>query len=243
MFLQEVFKDIKTFRQKDPACFSDLEVILCHSGFQAILIHRLNHFLWKLDLGPADHSTKLIARVLNHITKILTGIEIHPGAEIGEGFFVDHGAGVVIGETTVIGNNVSVYQGATLGGVRMEKGKRHPTLGDNIIVGTGAKVLGNITIGDYVQIGANSVILKDIPEHSTVVGIPGRVVKTKGQEVTAIDNLEHNNVPDPVADVIRSLYDRVSELESELGQLKGNGVSKKEDNLEEKIQGFCNFEI
>lgn len=173
-------EEIENIYKKDPACNSVLEIFFCYSGFHAITAHRFFHKLWIKNLGLlsfARPSLKFFIRISAHITKILTGIEIHPAAQIGKAFFIDHGAGVVIGETTIIGDNVTIYQGVTLGGVSTKKEKRHPTLGSNIIVGAGAKILGNISIGDYVQVGANSVVIKDIPAYSTVVGIPGRIVK------------------------------------------------------------------
>ena len=212
-----ISKEIKNICRKDPACAGNIfEVFLCYPGFQAMLVHRFNHFLWTASWGPLTGLIRFVIRVLAHITKILTGIEIHPAAVIGEDFFIDHGTGVVIGETTIIGDNVTLYQGVTLGGVSTQKTKRHPTLGSNIIVGAGAKVLGNINIGDYVQVGANSVVLKDIPDYSTVVGIPGRIVKMDGKGLKAIENLEHGQTPDFLGSAIQALTDRIDELEAKL---------------------------
>ncbi len=217
-------EEIENIYKKDPACNSVLEIFFCYSGFQAITAHRFFHKLWIKDLGLlsfARPSLKFFIRISAHITKILTGIEIHPAAHIGKAFFIDHGSGVVIGETTIIGDNVTIYQGVTLGGVSTKKEKRHPTLGSNIIVGAGAKILGNITIGDYVQVGANSVVIKDIPAYSTVVGIPGRIVKMNGELKEAINNLEHNNTPpDFIEATLQAMGERIEELENELKKLK-----------------------
>src|SRR6266705_88843 len=173
--LSAIREQIKTVFERDPAAKSRLEIFLCYPGFHAILLHRLAHKLY-------DAGVPLVPRVVSQISRFLTGIEIHPGATIGRRFFIDHGSGVVIGETTEIGDDVLLYQGVTLGGTGNEKGKRHPTLGNHVVVGTGAKVLGNIVIGDYVKIGAGSVVVRPAPDHSTVVGIPGHVVRSRGSE-------------------------------------------------------------
>jgi serine O-acetyltransferase len=207
-----VFRAIKeqidTVFREDPAARSVLEILLCYPGFHAIVAHRLAHklYLWKIPLAP---------RVISQISRFLTGIEIHPGATIGRRFFIDHGMGVVIGETTEIGDDVLLYQGVTLGGTGNEKGKRHPTLGNGVVVGTGAKVLGNIKIGDHVKIGAGSVVVHPVPDNSTVVGIPGRVVRTRGENGV----LEHGALPDPEGQAIDDLARRVAELEGTLRQL------------------------
>jgi serine O-acetyltransferase len=207
-----VFRAIKeqidTVFREDPAARSVLEILLCYPGFHAIVAHRLAHklYLWKIPLAP---------RVISQISRFLTGIEIHPGATIGRRFFIDHGMGVVIGETTEIGDDVLLYQGVTLGGTGNEKGKRHPTLGNGVVVGTGAKVLGNIRIGDRVKIGAGSVVVHPVPDNSTVVGIPGRVVRTRGESGV----LEHGTLPDPEGQAIDDLARRVAELEGMLRQL------------------------
>jgi serine O-acetyltransferase len=207
-----VFRAIKeqidTVFREDPAARSVLEILLCYPGFHAIVAHRLAHklYLWKVPLAP---------RLISQISRFLTGIEIHPGATIGRRFFIDHGMGVVIGETTEIGDDVLLYQGVTLGGTGNEKGKRHPTLGNGVVVGTGAKVLGNIKIGDRVKIGAGSVVVHPVPDNSTVVGIPGRVVRTRGESGV----LEHGTLPDPEGQAIDDLARRVAELEGTLRQL------------------------
>ena len=201
-------EQIDTVFREDPAARSVLEILLCYPGFHAIVAHRLAHklYLWKIPLAP---------RVISQISRFLTGIEIHPGATIGRRFFIDHGMGVVIGETTEIGDDVLLYQGVTLGGTGNEKGKRHPTLGNGVVVGTGAKVLGNIKIGDHVKIGAGSVVVHPVPDNSTVVGIPGRVVRTRGENGV----LEHGALPDPEGQAIDDLARRVAELEGTLRQL------------------------
>jgi serine O-acetyltransferase len=201
-------EQIDTIFREDPAAKSVLEIFLCYPGFHAILLHRLAHKLyrWGVPLAP---------RVISQTGRFLTGIEIHPGANIGRRFFIDHGMGVVIGETTEIGDDVLLYQGVTLGGTGNEKGKRHPTLGNRVVVGSGAKVLGNIKIGDNVKIGAGSVVVHPVPNNSTVVGIPGRVVRTRDENGV----LEHGQLPDPEGQAIDDLARRVAELESTLRQL------------------------
>jgi serine O-acetyltransferase len=192
--------------REDPAARSVLEVLLCYPGFHAIVVHRLAHSLYRANL-------KLLARMLSQFVRLFTGIEIHPGAQIGRRFFIDHGMGVVIGETTIIGDDVILYQGVTLGGTGKDRGKRHPTIGNHVVVGTGAKVLGNITIGDHVKIGAGSVVVHPVPDHSTVVGIPGRVVRTRGQ---VVDDLQHGTLPDPEGDSMEDLRRRLEVLEAML---------------------------
>ena len=201
-------EDIRTVRGKDPAARSALEILLCYPGLHALWWHRIAHPLWRWQIP-------LLPRLISHLARFFTGIEIHPGATIGRRFFIDHGMGVVIGETTEIGDDVLLYQGATLGGTGNEKGKRHPTLGSHVVVGSGAKVLGNIKIGDNVKIGAGSVVVHPVPNNSTVVGIPGRVVRTRGENGV----LEHGQLPDPEGQAIDDLARRVAELESTLRQL------------------------
>ena len=182
-------EDVKTVFQKDPAARSWIEVLLCYPGLHAIWSHRFAHYLWK-------HKFFFIARLLSHITRFFTGIEIHPGAKIGRRLFIDHGEGVVIGETAEIGNDVLIYQQVTLGGTGKETGKRHPSVGNNVILGAGAKILGNIKIGDNVRIGAGSVVVADVPENSTVIGVPGRIVHRAF--IDKDGNLMHNRIPDPI---------------------------------------------
>jgi serine O-acetyltransferase len=201
-------EQIDTIFREDPAAKSVVEIFLCYPGFQAILMHRVAHKLYRWGMP-------LLPRVLSQISRFFTGIEIHPGATIGRRFFIDHGAGVVIGETTEIGDDVLLYQGVTLGGTGNEKGKRHPTLGNSVVVGSGAKVLGNIRIGDNVKVGAGSVVVHPVPDNSTVVGIPGRVVRIRAEGGV----LEHGRLPDPEGDAIDDLARRVAELENMLRQL------------------------
>ena len=201
--ISKVKEDIKVIYDNDPAATNLLEVILCYPGLHAIVAYRFAHRLYKWNIP-------LIPRIISYLTRIITGIEIHPGARIGRRFFIDHGEGVVIGATTIVGDDVLIYQQVTLGGTGKEQGKRHPTLGNNEIVGAGAKVLGNITIGDYVRIGAGSVVIEDVPEYSTVVGIPGRVVHRA--VVDKQGNLMHNRIPDPVRCEINKLKAEVEIL-------------------------------
>jgi cysteinyl-tRNA synthetase len=206
-FWHDIRQDYKAAIERDPAARSGLEVILVYAGFHAILFHRINHFLWKIHLP-------VIPRLLSHFARFLTGIEIHPAAKIGQGFFIDHGMGVVIGETTEIGENVTLYQGVTLGGTGKEKGKRHPTLGNNVVVGAGTKILGPITIGNNVRIGANSVILKSIPDNSTVVGVPGRITRKKIIRMTTEEGLIEvmDHFPDPVSERLEDIESRINEF-------------------------------
>lgn len=205
-----IIADFRIIFERDPAARNWLEVILCYPGLQVLIFHRFSHWLYNLGLP-------VIPRLLSHVARFLTGIEIHPGAQIGKGVFIDHGMGVVIGETAILGDYCLIYQGVTLGGTGKESGKRHPTLGENVVVGTGAKVLGNILIGNNVRIGAGSVVLRDVPSDATVVGIPGRVVYRAGAKV---DPLDHGKLPDSEANVIRALVDRIETLEEQIEQLQ-----------------------
>ncbi len=195
---------------RDPAARNGLEVLFCYPGLQALLFHRLAYWLYCLGLP-------FIPRLISHLARFLTGIEIHPGATIGTRVFIDHGMGVVIGETAIVGNDCLIYQGVTLGGTGKESGKRHPTLGENVVVGAGAKVLGNIQIGNNVRIGAGSVVLREVPSNCTVVGVPGRVVYRSGARVNP---LEHGSLPDSEAVVIRALMDRIEALEQQVQSLQ-----------------------
>ena len=203
-------EDISTVFQKDPAAKSLLEVLFCYPGLHALWGHRISHFLWK-------HKLYFIARVLSHISRFFTGIEIHPGATIGRRFFIDHGMGVVIGETSEIGNDVLLYKGVVLGGTSLEKKKRHPTLGNNIIVGSNAIIMGAITIGDNARIGAASVVTHNVPANATAVGIPARV--KIGATKSAIDTLEHSNLPDPVNDAIKLVLKEQKKLEEKFNKI------------------------
>lgn len=215
--LSSLIADFKIIFERDPAARNWLEVILCYPGLQALALHRFSHKLYSLGLP-------LIPRLMSHIGRFLTGIEIHPGATIGKSVFIDHGMGVVIGETAIIGDYCLIYQGVTLGGTGKQGGKRHPTLGENVVVGAGAKVLGNISIGHDVRIGAGSVVLRDVPADCTVVGIPGRVVYRAGEKV---DPLDHSNLPDSEATVIRTLLDRIEQLEKQVIELQQQSLEKQ----------------
>ena len=205
--LTKVKEDIKVIYDKDPAAGNLVEVILCYPGLHALIAYRFAHRLykWHIPLAP---------RIISYITRIITGIEIHPAARIGRRFFIDHGEGVVIGATTVIGDDVLIYQQVTLGGTGKEQGKRHPTLGNGVIVGAGAKVLGNISIGNNVRIGAGSVVMEDVPEYSTVVGVPGRIVQRKYRAENGI--LLHNRVPDPIKCELNRLKYEIQDLKEKL---------------------------
>jgi serine O-acetyltransferase len=202
-------EQIDTVFKRDPAARSVLEIVLCYPGFHAVLIHRLAHGLYK-------RGWFTLSRVISQISRTATGIEIHPGATIGRRFFIDHGMGIVIGETSEIGDDVLMYQNVTLGGTGKDTGKRHPTIGNEVVIGTGAKILGNIRIGDHVKVGAGSVVVRSVPDHSTVVGVPGRVV---GDANADLDTLSHGTLPDPQGQAIDELTRRVAELESMLRTL------------------------
>lgn len=211
IFVAMVFKkEIQATFERDPAASSFLEVLLTYSGLHALIFHRIAHVLLKLKMP-------ILPRFISQFAKFLTGIEIHPGASIGKGLFIDHGMGVVIGETSIVGDNVTMYQGVTLGGTGKEKGKRHPTIGNNVVIGAGAKVLGNITIGDNVSIGANAVVIRDIPANSTVVGVPGRIARLEGRVVPGI-NLDHTSLPDPLAQALERLQHEIDIIESDIRQ-------------------------
>jgi serine O-acetyltransferase len=200
--------EIKACFERDPAARNLVEVLLTYSGLHVIIFHRLAHALdrWRLPVIP---------RLIMTIARCLGGIEIHPSAVIGRGLFIDHGVGVVIGETAVIGDNVTLFQGVTLGGTGKERGKRHPTIGNNVVIGTGAKVLGNITVGSHSMIGANAVVIRDVPDHSTVVGVPGRIARTKDRDVPGM-NLDHTHLPDPIAERLETLQREIDALEKHL---------------------------
>ena len=203
--------DIQAIFERDPAARSILEVVFCYPGLHAVWMYRIANWFWK-------HRFYFAGRFISHLGRFLTGIEIHPGATIGRRFFIDHGMGVVIGETAEIGDNVTLYHGVTLGGVSLEKAKRHPTLEDNVVIGSGAKVLGPFTIGKGSRVGSNSVVIKEVPPNSTVVGVPGRIVMTaeKPQEKT---DLEHGKLPDPEAKAIACLFDQIRTLERKFDDL------------------------
>ena len=206
-------KEINAVFERDPAAKSVVEVLLCYPGLHSILFHRVAHALYKRKLF-------ITARFISQISRFLTGIEIHPGAKIGEGLFIDHGSGVVIGETAELGDNVTIYQGVTLGGTGKEKGKRHPTIGNNVVISSGAKVLGSFVVGDNVKIGAGSVVLKPVPPNCTVVGVPGRIVIRDGQKVTEDQDLRHDQLPDPVADILAQMQNTIEKLERKVQRLE-----------------------
>ncbi|HAC64720.1 MAG TPA: serine O-acetyltransferase [Cyanothece sp. UBA12306] len=208
--LLSLIADFRIIFERDPAARNWLEVVFCYPGLQALICHRFAHRLYRVGIP-------FLPRLISHIARFLTGIEIHPGARIGQGVFIDHGMGVVIGETAIVGDYTLIYQGVTLGGTGKESGKRHPTLGEHVVVGAGAKVLGNICIGNNVRIGAGSVVLRDVPSDCTVVGIPGRIIYQSGVRVNP---LAHNNLPDSEAKVVRLLLDRIESLERQVEQLK-----------------------
>lgn len=231
--LKTLIADFRIVFERDPAARNWLEVLTCYPGLHALVLHRFSHWLWHLGLP-------VVPRVISHLARFFTGIEIHPGATIGKGVFIDHGMGVVIGETAIIGNYALIYQGVTLGGTGKESGKRHPTLGDNVVVGAGAKVLGNIQLGHNVRIGAGSVVLREVPSDCTVVGVPGRIVYRAGERA---EPLEHGSLPDSEAQVIRALLDRIEALEKEvqaLGQTRPQpvlvGAVRLQDGLTCRLQ-------
>jgi serine O-acetyltransferase len=200
--LQSLREDVASVFDRDPAARSWLEVLLCYPGLHAVWAHRLHHWFW-------THQLRLLARFLSQVARLLTGIEIHPGAQIGRRLFIDHGMAVVIGETTIVGDDVTLYQGATLGGTGKEKGKRHPTLGNNVTVGAGAKILGNVVVGENSRVGAGSVVLRDVPDNSTIVGVPGHVIFRDGQRVVITDP---KDISDPLSDVLATVTRELQEL-------------------------------
>ncbi|MBI1991973.1 MAG: serine O-acetyltransferase [Candidatus Omnitrophica bacterium] len=210
--------EIKACFERDPAARSLVEVLLTYSGLHAIICHRFAHALdrWRIPVAP---------RLIMSVARWLTGIEIHPSATIGRGLFIDHGAGVVIGETAVIGDRVTLFQGVTLGGTGKERGRRHPTVGDNVVIGAGAKVLGNITIGKDSMIGANAVVIRDVPEHSTVVGVPGRITRTKDRHFPGI-NLDHTHLPDPLTERLERLQHEIDQIEHHLKEHRKSSANQ-----------------
>ncbi len=223
-----VREDIAAVLERDPAAKSRLEVVILYSGLHALWGYRVHHWLWL-------HGWQFLARMMSQFIRLLTGIEIHPGAEIGHRFFIDHGMGVVIGETTIIGDDVTVYQGVTLGGTGKETGKRHPTILNNVVVGTGARVLGNITIGENSRIGAGSVVLRDVPDNSTVVGVPGHIVLRAGKRVVITDPKQIN---DPLSEALAAVANEVKQLKEEVRELQGRDmvVNDGYDKLQQVIE-------
>lgn len=223
-FFSRIRKDIQVIKERDPAATNTLEILVAYPGLHAIWFHRLNHWLYQKGL-------RTIPRLISHFARWMTGIEIHPGATIGEGFFIDHGMGVVIGETTEIGKNVTLYQGVTLGGTGKEKGKRHPTIRDNVVISADATILGPIEIGENSRIGAGAVVIQSVPPNSTVVGVPGRVVRKEGRRVDPLD-LHHERLPDPVLETFSTIFKRLDKLEYLLEEAIGE--KKKEEKKEKK---------
>jgi serine O-acetyltransferase len=214
-FVASIREDVATVRERDPAAKSRLEVFLCYSGLHAVWFYRINHWLWK-------HGLWLLARWLSQVARFLTAIEIHPGATIGRRLFIDHGLGVVIGETAIVGDDVTLYQGVTLGGTGKEHGKRHPTIEDDVVIGGGAKVLGNITVGRNCRIGAGSVVLRNVPENSTVVGVPGHIIFRNGERVVITDPKQIN---DPLSEALAAVATEVNKLRDRVQKLEGSEVA------------------
>jgi len=224
-------EDVRSILDHDPAARSVLEVLLCYSGLHALWFHRCNHWLWK-------HNFRLLARWLSQVARLLTAIEIHPGAQIGRRLFIDHGMGVVIGETSVIGDDVTLYQGVTLGGTGKEKGKRHPTIGNGVTIGAGARILGNIRIGDNCRVGAGSVVLRDVPDNSTIVGVPGHIVLRAGQRVVITDPKQ---IQDPLSEALAAVATQVKDLKERVQELEG---SKPADSrAADELQAIIDYQI
>ncbi len=217
----EMSRDVQAVQERDPAATSKFEIVTSYSGLQALWMHRVAHRL-------SDAGVPVLPRWVSQFGRFVTGVEIHPGARIGHGLFIDHGAGVVIGETAEIGDDVTMYQGVTLGGTGKESGKRHPTVGDNVVFGAGAKVLGAVTVGDNAKVGAGSVVVTDVPKNSTVVGNPGRPVLLQGQRV-GIPDIDYRHLPDPVAEAIKCLVARIVEMEQELDEIHPERKGKREE--------------
>ncbi|MBF0611728.1 MAG: serine O-acetyltransferase [Magnetococcales bacterium] len=227
-------RDIQVVLERDPAARNGLEVFLCYPGFHAILFHRLAHALWLREYY-------LIARIISMISRFFTGIEIHPAARIGEGFFIDHGMGVVIGETTEVGNNVTLYHGVTLGGVSWQKGKRHPTLHDGVVVGAGAKILGPVTVGTNARIGSNSVVVKDVQADTTMVGVPGRPVMSRQRDEFAPYG-QMEDMPDPVARAVLCVLDQVHQLDRRVNTLEKDHQDTDCEDLSSSMCGVDNWQ-
>jgi serine O-acetyltransferase len=220
-------EDVAAVLDRDPAAKSGFEVILLYSGLHALWAYRVHHWMW-------IHGWQFLARLLSQVARVITGIEIHPGAEIGRRFFVDHGMGVVIGETTIIGDDVTLYQGVTLGGTGKETGKRHPTIANNVVVGSGARILGNITVGENSRVGAGSVVLRDVPDNSTVVGVPGHIVFRQGRRVVITDPKQIN---DPLSEALAAVANEVKDLKQQVRELQGREFAPSDgDRLREIIE-------
>ncbi len=220
--LKQIKEDINIALEKDPAARNPWEVLICYPGVHSVIAYRFNHWLW-------THNIKLIARFISYVARWLTGIEIHPAAKIGRRFFIDHGMGVVIGETSEVGDNVFLYHGVTLGGLSMKKGKRHPTIGDNVVIGAGAQVLGPVAVGNNSKIGSGSVVVQSVPAYSTVIGVPGRVVFSG---ISAEEEDGEEIFPDPVAQAIECVLDRLPQMEKEIRTLRESIDERKEEESE-----------
>jgi serine O-acetyltransferase len=232
MFWQELREDIRSVFERDPAARSTWEVVLAYPGFHAVVCHRLSHWLWECNWTT-------LARVVSHVARFFTGIEIHPGARIGRRVFIDHGMGVVIGETAEVGNDVTLYQGVSLAGTSTERGKRHPTIEDWVLVGAGAKILGPITVGRHSRVGAGSVLVQSVPAHSTVVGIPGKVVKEGGKHQPSgrpVIELDHADLPDPVSRALSAVLNHVEKLEQRLEEVTSRQGSLEDRFAEEDVE-------
>ncbi len=225
-------EDVSWILQNDPAAKSVLEVLLCYSGLHALWFYRLNHWLW-------HHGMRLLARWLSQVARLATGIEIHPGAEIGRRLFIDHGMGVVIGETSIIGGEVTIYQGVTLGGTGKEKGKRHPTIGNRVVIGAGARVLGHIEIGQNSRIGAGSVVLRNVPDDSTVVGVPGHIVFRNGQRVVITDPKQ---ITDPLSEALSVVATQVKELQKRMQELEGSSAPAADQESAQSLQAVIEID-
>jgi serine O-acetyltransferase len=231
--LSAIREDIATVLERDPAAKSRLEIFLCYAGLHAVWFHRFNHWLW-------NHRLYLLARWFSQVARFFTGIEIHPGAQLGRRLFIDHGMGVVIGETTIVGDDVTLYQGVTLGGTGKEHGKRHPTIGDSVVVGGGAKILGNIRVGNNCRVGAGSVVTRDVPENSTVVGVPGHIIFRNGQRVVITDPKQIN---DPLSEALAAVAGEVNKLRERVHRLEGELAASDSGKALEQIIQEMDYQI
>lgn len=223
-------EEVAAVLEHDPAATSGFEVVVCYSGLHALWGWRLHHWLWQ-------HGMRFPARLLSQFARLITGIEIHPGAQIGRRLFIDHGMGVVIGETAIVGDDVTIYQGVTLGGTMLNKGKRHPTIGNSVVIGGGAKILGNITVGDNCRVGANSVVLRDVPENSTVVGVPAHIIFRNGERVVITDPKLIN---DPLSEALAAVANEVKTLREDVRKLQGHDAWQPE--ADDKLQSVIEIE-
>ncbi len=224
--------DVAWIIESDPAARSVLEVLLCYSGLHALWFYRANHWLW-------THDMRLLARWLSQVARLATGIEIHPGAQIGKRLFIDHGMGVVVGETTIIGDEVTIYQGVTLGGTGKDTGKRHPTIGNGVVIGAGSRVLGNIEIGNNSRIGAGSVVLRSVPSDSTVVGVPGHIIFHNGKRVVITDPKQ---ITDPLSEALSVVATQVKELQKRVHELEGSAAQAADQQGEESLQAIIEID-